>query len=369
MATKKLTANTITYTSGGHYQTFTNLNNAKTVDNKYAECHIHGKNATLNRPSILTFKNLKAQLPTGARVTEIKVELKHSKAEYNGKTPNILAPYIDIVNGANFLYNDQKSFQKKAQAPTTTPKKNTVTFKKKIKYNDINDSNFGVHISYPTNANNNEGYLRIYWVRVTLTYKTSEYTVKTTWLNGEYNGDDYEINVEISNKNFTSYQPTLTITAEAGMSLKDKQITGGGTFTVVNASTYTYTPDFHDYKGQCSVKLIFTSNVTYASGVETVNRIFRAYESLNGTGQPCTVTVKKTRPIDPTVDTDVGTPSYTEDTSVRTSDVTPITINEITNWTVHSTEEDIDKAVQNIYEYGLEQGWWTGTLEENLETI
>ena len=70
---------TTSQTTGGKYATFDSLANIKNnASGKYAITKlIKSKSSTPNRPSTISATNFKLNLPTGARVTSIKVEYRH----------------------------------------------------------------------------------------------------------------------------------------------------------------------------------------------------------------------------------------------------------------------------------------------------
>lgn len=302
MTIKTLTHSTTQQTSGGKYQTFSNLNNIKTKDNTYAECHVGGKSDTLNRPSTLTLTNYKANLPEGALVTKVTVKLKQSKAKVNNKDCNVQAPTVSLIEGSTvYTFSDGSAMSKKAQAPTSTATESSVSFGMSKNWYLLNRQNFGVKIDYPANANDNEGLIRLYYVQIEITYRTSSYGISIEQRTGEYNGDTYIIAVGISNTNLTSYDPTITLSAPEGFSLINHD-EGPGTFTQVNSRVATFQAEFSPDSSYNQVWVEYSTNITYASGVETYTGTFTAVENLNSTGSSKTLTVKKTRPSEPSVD-------------------------------------------------------------------
>ena len=99
----------------------------------------------------------------------------------------------------------------------------------------------------------------------------------------------------------TLFERTITLSAPEGFSLNSHS-EGDGTFTQVNSRVATFTPKFTPNSTSNVVMVEYNTNITYASGVETYTADFTAVENLNSTGRTKTLTVKKTRPTDPSVD-------------------------------------------------------------------
>ena len=178
---------TITQTTGGKFRDFKNLNNIKnTTTGSYAVSNgnIRGKSGSPNRPSTLTLKNFGFNLPNGAEVTKVTVTYRHKKTGSGGHTLNIPAPTLTLLGtGSN-------TFTKKGAAPTTSMvTHNYAVSTSKITRAQVNSSNFGVKIDYPTNTNSYEGTVSISYVRVTVEYKTSSYGVTVKKTSGGYNGE------------------------------------------------------------------------------------------------------------------------------------------------------------------------------------
>ena len=298
--------NTITQTSGGKYQTFTNLNNIKTTTGYAQTGMIHGKTKPLNRPSTVTVSNFKASIPTGAIVTRISVTYKHSKvASSDNKTPNITAPTITLMKGNKSMKwgsgkDKGKPIQRKSKAPTTTAKEITHTFNSIWNYDEITASDFGIRLDYPTNTNENEGYIRLYYIKVTIEYKPANFTVNLRKGSGQYNHEEFEITATCNNPNLVKYTPNVTITAPPGFSLKEWG--GTGKLTIINAGTYQWTPSLGRKRSSDDIHLVLTADITFPSGVETVPVTFMAVESLKQKNDTLTFNVGKTAPRDPSVD-------------------------------------------------------------------
>lgn len=299
--TKKSHPNTVSQTSGGKFQTFNNLNNIKSNGNTYAQAEIHGRKEPLNRPSTISVKNFKVGLPTGALATKITVRVKHSKAPKNGKNVNVTAPTISIVNGNNIRkWSDGKNISKKANAPTTTAKETSVTFNVNWNHDILNSSDFGIRIDYPTNANDNEGYIRVYYVQILVEYRTANFGLKINHIGGEYNGDDYTFMISCSNINNVGETPNVTIDAPLGFSLKEYKTLG--TFNRVSARTFVWKPKLGVNHGSDTIVISFSSNISYSGSSTSATGTFNAVESIQQHSASKTVTILKDKPVDVTVD-------------------------------------------------------------------
>ena len=73
-------------------------------------------------------------------------------------------------------------------------------------------------ITDDANTNNYEGTMVLSYVNITVSYKVPSYTVSVKRASGGYNNEEYAVECSISNKNLTSYNPSLTLSAPAGFS-------------------------------------------------------------------------------------------------------------------------------------------------------
>ena len=149
---------------------FKGLSNLKYINSSYAQSSevIKGKKHTPNKPARLILSNFKAQIPTGSIIQSLTVHYRHQTIPKNqGKYPNFSAPQIHLQGVKNTAI--------KGTAPTKDAKINKVTFKLSSTTTQINSTDFAVVFDYPANSNENEGYLRLYYVYITVTYKTSAF--------------------------------------------------------------------------------------------------------------------------------------------------------------------------------------------------
>jgi len=348
---KTVTPTETAQTRGGKYQTFKNLDNVTKLDSTYAEtANIGGKSKTLNRPSAVRLFKFKAGLPTGAIITGITVKYKHSKTAASGnKTPNITAPTVTLMNGESAIkYSNGKNMAHKGKAPTTTATEITNTFKGAWDYNLINNNNFGVRIDYPTNANENEGTVRLYYVKVIITYRPANFTLNLQKVKGQYNGDEFEFTATLNNPNKVAYDPLVTITAPAGFSLKSWK--GSGKVTKIQNGVYRWAPVVGVKTGSRQMKLVFDVDITYGTGVEYKTCTLEAVESLQQHSSKREFKVYKTKPKDPEVDPETDGEKNIQDDDLKPEapKIAYVATGERFNLDFQFTQEEVN-SFQSVY--------------------
>ena len=331
MATTTKFGGTITQTTGGKYCTFNNLANInRGGEGVWATSNgrIKGKNSSPNRPSTISCTNYNFNLPTGAEPTKVTITYRYRKEKYNGNVCNIQAPTITLLGVTGYTG--------KGAAPTTTMKTYTKSWStSNLTRSQINSSSFGVKIDFPTNSNSYEGTMTISAVQVTVEYKVHSYSLQLKKASGGYNEDPYVLEASISNKNFTSYNPTLTLSAPAGFSFTNGS--GTGTFVRVNNRTVTWNPKLSSKVGTSTCRFTFDTNVTFPSTVDSYTGTFTLVESLNSTTKNYTAVVEHRPPstgsetapsLDPVIDGE--TVKDVEPISAVVDDEIPITVTGLT---------------------------------------
>ena len=322
MASVSKYCNTVSQTTGGKFRSFSNLNNIKnnTVDSHAVSSGlIEGKSESPNRPSTVTCTNFKFNLPVGAEPTKVTVVYRHRKdkgtdwTSSNKRIMNIPAPTVSLVGVSGF--------SGKGVAPTTTMTSQTKTFNVtgKLTRAQVNSTGFGAKVDYPTNSNAYNGYMRISYIYITVEYKLSSYSVSVKKVDGGYNGDPYTVQLSISNKNLTSYNPTLTLTTPLGFSFNSAN--GTGSITSVNSRTFTWNPQLKSSVGTSSINVVFDTNITFPSGSSSYTGTFTLSESLNGTNNSHTATITP-KPSEVEEEED---PS--DDPTISDKDVNPTLVN------------------------------------------
>ena len=353
MASLTKYAGTVTQTTGGSYVSWLNLNNVKNnASGSWATSNgrVKGKSSSPNRPSPVSCTNFSFNLPTGAEVTGVKVTYRHMKQSYNGHVCNIPAPTISLLGVSGF--------SGKGSAPTTTLTTFSKSFTgKALTRTIVNSSSFGVKIDYPTNTNSYEGSMSISLVNIVITYKTSEYSLGLKKASGGYNEEDYVLESSISNKNFTSYNPSLTLSAPAGFSFRSGS--GTGEFTRVNNRTIIWNPKLTSKVGTSTCRFVFDTNVTFPTGVDAYTGTFTLVESLNSTTKTFTATIQH-RPPSTSEETSTGTTITDTNEGLPLSQIIYVEQDEIFSiTTIFSTQEQ-----EQIYYIG---GWNDPNFERAVE--
>lgn len=293
-------------TDGGHYRPFTNLKNIRTTStSEYASTDlIHSKKAPLNRPGVVTASNFKIGLQTGSKVNKITVHYAHAKVAYQKKVCNIPAPTITLMNGSKAIKNkDGKNVEKKGKAPTTDIYKGSVTFNANFDYTTVNASDFGVRINYPTNTNEDSGYMRLYYLYIVVDYRKPSFNLKMSSTTVElenapslsankcYNENECTVFFNIYNLNDIDLGPTVTITVPAGFTLKGYNDGGDGTVTKVDTYTYRWKIKSLHKAWWLNLAMAFEVDVTFLPGQQNYPATFAMSENLTGKVKNLTVTV------------------------------------------------------------------------------
>lgn len=289
---------TVSQTTGTAYASWSNLNNVKnnTTGSYAVTATITSKNSSPNRPGTVSCTNFGFSLPTGAEPTKIVIEYRHRKTG----SCNIPAPTISLLGVSGF--------SSKGVAPTTTLTTRTKSFyadgskntnlikatKNVVKRSMVNSSSFGVKIDYPKNTNTSTGTLTISYIRVTVEYKVPSYTLSMRKVSGGYNTEAYVIEASISNKKLTGYNPSLTLSAPSGFSFLSGE--GDGSWDNTNARTIVWNPKLTNKRGTSSVRLRFSTDVTYPSGQTTYTGTFTLVESLYSGSKSFTASITNRPP-------------------------------------------------------------------------
>ena len=307
-------ATQVSQSTGGRFVTWSNLNNVRNASkDSYAVSNvlIKGKSESPNRPSTVSCTNFGFNLPVGAEPTKVIIEYNHKKNKGSSWTDkgkeicNIPAPTITLL-GVN-------GFTGKGVAPGLDfiMRKKTFNVKGKLKRGDINSANFGVKIDYPANTNKYNGWLSLGYVRIIVEYTPSRYSVGVKKVSGGFNGNDYTVQLTISNINRTKYTPSLTLSSPAGFSYKSSS--GSGTITQRSARSFTWKPKLN--KSTVSMNITFSTDVTFPSGSSSYTGVFTLAESLNGASGSLNAVITPRPPSEDTEDE-----PQTEDITVETED-------------------------------------------------
>ena len=323
-------AGTVSQTNGTVYSSFSNLGNLKNgSDGSLATTSdVKGKSTNPNRPSTLSFTNFGFNLPTGAEVTKVIVTYRQKK----GGKCSVGAPTISLLGVSGF------------SATGVAPSKTTLTTSSKtftgsaLTRTIVNSSSFGVKVNYPKNSGTGTGTISLAFVNIKVEYKVPSYSLNITKVTGGYNEEKYTIQCSISNKNLTSYSPTLTLTAPSGFSFESAS--GSGTYNRVNNRTITWNPKLTNKIGTANINMSFDVNVTYPVGTDTYTGTFTLVESLYSGIKNYTATI-----------TEKPTESSEEDPEKPVTDGETATINAETEINVISEDPftlDLNITTENV---------------------
>ena len=238
--------------SGTSWRSFKNISHVKDDSNSYAETGlINGKNdSNYKRPARLTCTNFKFSIPVGAKINWIRVEYAHQKiADTKDKYPSIGGPTIFLKNTGikptDYVKATGSSPTKSMTAKTKTfngtyKVNNSITFVPGSNINldyvsvqnydsatnttsytyklpnrsTLNNSNFGVEITYPSNTSSNKGYLRIKYIRIVIDYTLSSYSLLCSDNNPiqHHIMDLCSLKIHLSNLKLTDYNTSINIT-------------------------------------------------------------------------------------------------------------------------------------------------------------
>lgn len=235
MTSKTLYPHTVSQSSetNTNFREFNNLGNIKNSKNTYAKTgQIASKSGTHKRPSSVTAKNFKANIPIGSKINKITVEYA---ADYEGNI-SIGKPTLNILkaNGKN----------KKGKALTKTMTKSTISWSGKQSIANINSNNFGVSISFPSNTKSDTGYVKIKYLRIIIDYTIPNYRVTASKVKGNYTNDEFKVKINASNVNKTKGDSTISIQLPAGVNYSGKD-SGTGNITN-NGSNLVWKPGLND---------------------------------------------------------------------------------------------------------------------------
>ena len=324
---------TINQTSGGHYRQFKDTINIRNDNSYYAISNnvIEKKNETHNRPATITLTNFKFKLPAGAVVKKVIVEYNHRKIGVQNDSPsvsvdtkmNIPAPTISLVGVSGF--------SAKGQAPANKWKAQKKTFKTNIDRTKINSKDFGVKINYPANTTKYKGYIGIQYIRIKVEYVTPSFGIAVSKTKGKYNKDPYSIQVALSNKNKTNYDPTVSVTAPPGLTIKSFK--GPGKITKKTIRSLDWIPSLSTKVGSQNLQIVFDTDVTYPSGQSVYTGDLVVSENYSNIIKHHTVTLSE-KPLTPGDDTDDSDhKSYTYDSRAPDITIKPVTVNEEFDYT------------------------------------
>lgn len=404
MATKTFYPHTITQTTGGNFVTFDNLNNLKNSSATYATTGTIGKNtATSNTPSNIIATNFKVSLPTGAEIQRIRVEVAHKQSSKlsvpkptvtlvnttGGESGQMTAPTTTMTERTKTFYYDQtlinqwleKNFSKIMKANKLT-KAQMDKFMKKylagkankkvtgipVKYGInqariVGNTNFGVKIAYPPNASKKyTGTVTLKYIRINVRYKIPSYalTASETVASSHYLNNQLIVELSITNKNLTKYNPTIMITIPT--SVEYLSASGDGTVTVGSSVRLNWNPKLTSSKSKSTIQLRFTNTTIAASQVITVvENLYSTTKNVNFsiTAAPSTTGISTGDEDIPYVNDENATPTNTE--------VVYVNVNE--EFSLDLTFTDYDNDIVLLYACVINNEAYGGDFNDFSPTV
>lgn len=287
------------------YTTWSNFSNIHQEEDYSSTRKISGKSGSNPKVCPIFIRDFRFDIPEGAKVTSIQVSYSHRRYySVSGKYPSIGAPTLDLMNAGDSPAIVSKtgtgpstSFVERSKTWTgevdATVVGNVDTSFIKTTYDlpsreIINDENFGVKISYPSNTSANEGYVHLKYVKITVNYELPEYELQIRKTNQGTVYKDVPQNIQIVANNLKrmDYQPTLTITLPSNVSVSNISSTwqNFGQITV-NGNIITWVVPFEKNIGSfnLSFNIIFNE--------EGENQIINVVEQLTNASSTLSIDV------------------------------------------------------------------------------
>ena len=208
LSKKTLYPHSVTQTSENNtsYREFNNLGNVKNDKDTYAKTgQIASKAGTHKRPSTITAKNFKANIPAGSKINKITVEYA---ADYEGNI-NIGKSTVDILN----ISGDNKN----GKSLTKSMTQSAVSWSGDYNIAKINSGDFGLKLAFPANTKPDVGYVKIKYIRVVIDYTVPNFRLSTSQLSGKYVNDIFKIKINASNVNKTDNGTSVNIQLPSGV--------------------------------------------------------------------------------------------------------------------------------------------------------
>lgn len=222
MAIKTLYPHTLSQSNGSNTVIFNNLANLKNANATYTKTNkIGGKKATRKKPASITAKNFQANLPAGSKINKVTVEYA---ADYEGNVA-IGKPTINILK----ITGDNKQ----GKALTKTLTKTSVSWSGDHYISNMNHTDFGVTISFPSNTKDDTGYVKLKYIRIIIDYTPPNFSITGRLAGPSYVGEETLVQLTLSNVNKTKQGSNVNITLGTDVEFIGKgdgsgSITGSG---------------------------------------------------------------------------------------------------------------------------------------------
>lgn len=222
-----------------------------------------------NTPSPLRFWDFGFNIPVGADITSVSVIYE----DWLSRNISFGAPTVTLEGVSGF--------SKTSTSPTTNHTKHTVKWDNPgITRTQVNSADFGLILQYPRNNSDETTELSLQGVRIVVEYNLSVYNLQLNKVSGGYKEEDYILEASISNVNFTSNNPTVTIQNPNGFTFKRGEGTGEWTS---NGDTVTWNPKLSSKVGTSSCRLVYDTYVTFPDSTTPYTGTFTIRENTNNT--------------------------------------------------------------------------------------
>ena len=380
MTTLTKKPNRATQITGGFYQPFDHLDNVKnTVGGSYAVSKkaIEGKDGDKTIPSTVRVSDFRFNIPANAVVKRVTVYYRHQKRGVCDGAMCKNAKHVCNIPKPTIQLEDEHNIWMKAKGKAPAKDNSTnenVVFNVLWDASRVNDKNFTVALEYPSNTNKHKGYVLLSFVYAKIDYFVPSFSVSCGSANSDkvYNNGEYHLRVSLSDANLTGRSANVNISVPLGWSYKDFK--GNGNVVKVSNQSLVWYPEmrasgysgFQESASAAFGELVFDVSVSFASGSDSYTGQFSAF--LTGSSSPVTHNAVVYKPIPTQEETTESTPQdyeySTEDKS--TPEIAECIVEEPFEYTFIIDNDIIESVIQDIYEYGLGEGWWSGELTSVL---
>lgn len=301
-----------------------NLGNLVANNNNDARANnISTKGAYSNTQNIY-LKGFGFNIPTNARIDNIRVEYEHFTTNNSGAAKdalNIGGPVVSFHNIGGGGKRGPKPNPIRVSVPTSQINwKRSGTFKPTPA--QLNSPNFGLTINYPSNVGKNKGVLRIDFIRVRVDYTVTSvdpavYSISMSSPQPVTLGENVSFDITLNNSNGTNSNGTSPVSITVPAGLEFVSASGHGSF---NSGTGVWTAQL---SGKISkTRLTFK---TISTGVQSITATTSTNVSVTrGVTVSGTVyTINSTLPSSITQGTGF---EYTIDIQVNTASISSVSV-------------------------------------------
>ena len=275
-----------------HWINTANLKTKSTsLDSNYAQCNkLSGVNGSYPFAETLQLLDFRFNIPEGAEITSIKVVYSHRLAAHvSGKYPKVAGPNVMLKNATGVGDSNVTGVTPVAEWRTRTITYSSDNYPMPS-VKTVNGSNFGVEFRYPKNTSNDEGYIFLNNVSVTIYYKVPVFNVDLVASSdtGEYVKDTpFHLEAVLNNPDLSGYIPTLQITVPTGTTLTIDGISSHS-LVKLDDTTYQWKPAYSTSPGETITQTMQVYN-TITGKMETKTITSRASQGAVKLGLLCTI--------------------------------------------------------------------------------